>query len=46
MERITFAGDMKILLRTVHRVLAKEGIHSPSSATADEFMGNDEREVR
>ena len=45
-ERITFAGDMKILLRTVHRVLAKEGIHSPSSATADEFMGNDEREVR
>ena len=44
-KQITFTGDLKILLYTIVKVLAKEGIHSPSSATADEFPGNDERNV-
>ncbi len=40
-DNITFAGDMKIVFLTVKAVLKREGISSSSSATMEEFFGND-----
>lgn len=39
-EKITFLGDLKIILRTAAVVLKKEGISSGSSATMEAFMGS------
>lgn len=38
---ITLLGDIKIIFRTVKAVFVKEGINSETSATMEEFMGND-----
>lgn len=41
-DHITFLGDMKIIFDTVMKSFVKhEGISSETSATMDEFMGND-----
>ncbi|MCR5595091.1 MAG: sugar transferase [Lachnospiraceae bacterium] len=40
-DHVTFIGDLKILLDTVGVVLKKDGISSETSATMEEFMGND-----
>ena len=37
---ITFAGDVKIVLDTVRKVLHHEGISAENSATMEEFMGS------
>jgi len=36
----SFGLDLRILLRTVGKVLARSGIRSPGEATMSEFMGN------
>ena len=38
---ITFIGDVKIILRTVKKVLVKEGIKSETSATMEVFTGTE-----
>ena len=38
---ITFIGDVKIILRTVKKVLVKEGIQSETSATMEVFTGSE-----
>lgn len=38
---ITFIGDVKIILRTVKKVLVKEGIQSETSATMEVFTGTE-----
>lgn len=43
-DNVTFAGDWKILFQTVYCVLRREGIHSETSATVDEFRGKDTME--
>lgn len=40
-DKVTFADDAKIILDTVNTVLKKDGINSDTSATMEEFMGND-----
>lgn len=41
-NKITFFGDMKIIIQTVRKAFFKqEGISSETSATMEEFMGND-----
>lgn len=40
-DHITFLGDVKIILDTVKAVFRKEGINSETSATMEEFMGNE-----
>lgn len=40
-KRITFMGDLKILAETVRSVFKHEGINSDTSATMEEFMGNE-----
>ena len=40
-DRITFLGDVKIVLKTVRTVVKKEGISSDHSATMEEFMGEE-----
>lgn len=42
-DRITFAGDLRILLDTVKVVLKRDGISSATSATMEEFMGTGSR---
>lgn len=44
-DRITFLGDWKIILKTVLITLRHEGIHSDASATMEEFMGSEEAPV-
>ena len=45
-EKITFKGDLSILLKTVITTLKHEGISHEGSVTMEEFMGNnDEKEV-
>lgn len=44
-EKVTFAGDIKILLKTVEAVLKKDGISSATSATMEKFTGNDKEEA-
>lgn len=39
-DHITFLGDLKIILRTIKSVVAREGISSETSATMEEFMGS------
>ncbi len=39
-DRITFAGDWKIIFQTVRTVLKREGINGADSATMTEFMGS------
>lgn len=42
-DKITFAGDVKIILDTVLKAFVKrEGISSETAATMEEFMGNTE----
>lgn len=40
-NNITFFGDVKIIIETVKSVLKKEGISSETSATMEEFMGQE-----
>lgn len=40
-DNITFLGDWKILLKTVGKVLMRDGITSATSVTMEEFMGNE-----
>jgi len=40
-DNITFLGDVKIILGTVKAVLKRSGISSETSATMEEFMGNE-----
>ena len=40
-DNISFIGDWKIVFKTVAVVLKREGISSDTSATMEEFMGND-----
>lgn len=42
-DKITFAGDTKIILDTVRTVLKREGISGGESATMTEFMGSAEK---
>lgn len=40
-DRITFLGDWKIILKTVKTVLKREGISAVGEATMGEFMGSE-----
>ena len=40
-DNITFLGDLKIVFQTVGKVFKREGISSETSATMEEFMGNE-----
>ena len=41
-QRITFLGDVKIILQTIGKAfLRRDGISSETSATMEEFMGNE-----
>ena len=40
-DHITFLGDCRIVLETIKTVLTHEGISSATSATMEEFMGNE-----
>lgn len=40
-DHVTFFGDWKIIFETVRTVLKREGISSDTSATMEEFMGNE-----
>jgi len=39
-EHITFAGDLKIIFKTVGTVLGHKGINSETAVTMEEFQGN------
>ena len=40
-DKITFIGDLKIVLKTIRKALfSRDGITSDSSATMEEFLGN------
>ena len=39
-DKITFFGDIKIIINTIRTVLTREGINSEGSATMEEFMGS------
>ena len=39
-DHVTFLGDWKIIFQTIKTVLKREGISSDTSATMEEFMGN------
>lgn len=41
-DNITFWGDVKIIFKTVGKVLKRDGINSETAATMEEFMGNEE----
>ena len=40
-DRISFLGDLRIVIRTIGVVFSHSGISSESSATMEEFMGSD-----
>jgi lipopolysaccharide/colanic/teichoic acid biosynthesis glycosyltransferase len=40
-DNVTFLGDWKIIFKTVWTVLKRDGISSETSATMEEFMGNE-----
>ena len=44
-DDITFIGDCRIVLQTVEKVFKREGINSDSSATMEEFMGNNVEQI-
>lgn len=39
-NNITFLGDLKILIKTINKVLKREGISSETSETTEPFKGN------
>lgn len=39
-QNITFLGDIDIILKTISKVLKRDGISSETSATMEEFKGN------
>lgn len=39
-DHLTFATDCRIIFHTIRKVLARDGITSPSSATMEPFNGN------
>ena len=39
-DNLSFLLDARIILKTVGKLFAREGISSESSATMEEFMGN------
>ncbi len=39
-DHVTFTGDWGILFQTIRTVCRREGIHSTTSATMEEFMGS------
>ncbi len=41
-QNLTFGTDVRVLLKTVQTVFKREGISSETSATMEEFMGNDD----
>lgn len=43
-DKITFLGDLKIMLDTVKIVLSKKGISSATSTTMEEFFGSQKEE--
>ncbi len=43
-DHVSLRLDILILVRTVGKVLKREGIHQPEEATMKEFMGSGERE--
>lgn len=43
-DHITFIGDLKIALKTVKKVLMRDGINSDTSATMEEFTGSNNKE--
>ena len=44
-DHITFLGDVKIILRTISAVLGREGIHSESAETMEEFKYGKENNI-
>lgn len=42
-NKITFIGDLKIVLKTVEKVFKKEGISQANNATMEKFKGNKEK---
>lgn len=40
-NRITFIGDIKIIIDTIRTVIKREGINSATAATMEEFMGSE-----
>ena len=42
-EHISFYFDLKIFFLTIKKTLAREGINSQTSATMEDFVGNDNR---
>lgn len=38
-DNVTFIGDLKILLKTIHKVFRREGISAADEATMPPFMG-------
>ena len=45
-DNITFIGDCKIILLTVKKVFAREGINSDNSATMEPFRGTIKESVK
>ena len=45
-DNITFRGDIKIICATVTKVLKRDGIHSETSATMEEFQGTRETQTQ
>jgi len=45
-RKVTFAGDVKIILETVMKVLRREGISGEGTATMTEFMGTDSSKIK
>lgn len=44
-DHVCFLLDVKVLFQTVKNVLCREGIHSNTSATMEEFMGTEKESV-
>lgn len=40
-DHITLVGDLRIIGKTLRKVLSREGIHSQTAVTMEEFKGND-----
>lgn len=45
-DKITFLGDLKIILMTVGTVLSHTGINAEGNATMEEFMGTESRDIQ
>lgn len=44
-DNVTFLGDWKIVFQTVGVVLKRDGVHSDTSATMEEFMGSAQESI-